>query len=78
LVDWLFRTDAPTPFLVGMPTASLPAILPPDVYTVDLDQGRISLGLWAYVCVRVVVGRHALVAADALIWVTIRLAQHTM
>ena len=37
-------TDAPTPFLVGMPTASIPAILPPDVYTVDLDQGRISLG----------------------------------
>ena len=36
--------DAPTPFLLGLPTASVPAIVPPDVYTVDLDQGRITLG----------------------------------
>lgn len=37
--------DAPTPFLVGMPTRALPAQLPEDVYTVDLDRGRITLGV---------------------------------
>jgi hypothetical protein len=44
LVVWIIA-DAPTPFLVGLPTASLPAHVPEGVCTVDLDRGKVYKGV---------------------------------